>query len=125
MDGVSLVGGAFVAATIVCLIQYLRTRDRRQLLLATMFACQSQALSREWYDVWRDVFQAGVCAAGLGLALTLSLRLDAARRRALTIPPAPPEPAKTAAPVAPPSPGREPATESPGPEPPLSSAAPR
>jgi hypothetical protein len=55
-------GGAFVAATIVSLVQFLRVRDRRLLLVATMFACQSQALSREWYDVWRDVFQAGVCS---------------------------------------------------------------
>ena len=39
-----------------------------------MFACQSQALAREWYDVWRDVFQAGVCAAGLALVLALSPR---------------------------------------------------
>ncbi len=67
-------GGAFVAATIVSLIQFLRVRDRRLLLVATLFACQSQALSREWYDVWRDVFQAGVCAAGLGLLLVLSPR---------------------------------------------------
>ena len=51
--------GLFIAATVVSLLQYLRVRDRRLLLLAAMFACQSQALSREWYDVWRDVFQAG------------------------------------------------------------------
>ena len=67
-------GGAFVAATVVSLIQFLRTRDRRLLLLATMFACQSQALSREWYDVWRDVFQGAVCAAGLALLPLLSRR---------------------------------------------------
>jgi hypothetical protein len=64
----------FVAATVVSLLQYLRVRDRRLLLLAAMFACQSQALSREWYDVWRDVFQAGVCAAGLLLLRALSPR---------------------------------------------------
>jgi len=67
-------GGAFVAATVVSLIQFVRTRDRRLLLLAAMFACQSQALSREWYDVWRDVFQGAVCAAGLALVLTLPSR---------------------------------------------------
>ena len=49
------------------------------------FACQSQALSREWYDVWRDVFQAGVCAAGLALVLTLPPR--AARPPAKLAPP--------------------------------------
>lgn len=67
-------GGAFVAATVVSLIQFLRTRDRRLLLLAALFACQSQALSREWYDVWRDVFQGAVCAAGLALVLVLPPR---------------------------------------------------
>ena len=64
--------GLFIAATVVSLLQYLRVRDRRLLLLAAMFAFQSQALAREWYDVWRDVFQAGVCAAGLLLLLALS-----------------------------------------------------
>jgi hypothetical protein len=66
--------GLFIAATVVSLIQFLRVRDRRLLLLAAMFACQSQALSREWYDVWRDVFQAGVCATGLALLRALSPR---------------------------------------------------
>jgi hypothetical protein len=66
--------GGFVAATVVTLLQFLRLRDRRLLLLAAMFAFQAQALSREWYDFWRDVFQSGVCAAGLGLLLTLSSR---------------------------------------------------
>jgi hypothetical protein len=66
--------GGFVAATVVTLIQFVRLRDRRLLLLAAMFAFQAQALSREWYDFWRDVFQSGVCAAGLGLLLALSPR---------------------------------------------------
>ncbi len=80
--------GLFIAATVVSLLQYLRVRDRRLLLLAAMFACQSQALSREWYDVWRDVFQAGVCAAGLGLLLALSPRhTHAAASRAEAGPP--------------------------------------
>jgi hypothetical protein len=66
--------GGFIAATVVTLLQFLRMRDRRLLLLAAMFAFQAQALAREWYDVWRDVFQSGVCAAGLGLLLALSPR---------------------------------------------------
>jgi hypothetical protein len=66
--------GAFMAATVVTLLQFLRVRDRRMLLLAAIFAFQAQALAREWYDVWRDVFQTGVCAAGLGLLLALSPR---------------------------------------------------
>jgi hypothetical protein len=66
--------GAFMAATVVTLLQFLRVRDRRLLLLAAMLAFQAQALAREWTDVWRDVFQAGVCAAGLVLVLALSPR---------------------------------------------------
>jgi hypothetical protein len=67
-------GGAFVAGTVVALVQFVRVRDRRLLLVAAMLACQSQALGREWYDVWRDVFQAGVIAAGMALVLSLSPR---------------------------------------------------
>ena len=78
-----------MAATVVTLLQFLRARDRRLLLLAAMFACQAQALAREWYDVWRDVFQSGVCAAGLGLLLALSPR-HAHPVAPPTPPPAPP-----------------------------------
>jgi hypothetical protein len=66
--------GSFVAATVVSLLQFVRLRDKRLLLLAALFACQSQALAREWWDVWRDVYQSGVCAAGLALVLALSPR---------------------------------------------------
>jgi hypothetical protein len=58
----------------VSLLQYLRVRDRRMLVLAALFAFQAQALAREWWDVWRDVYQAGVCAAGLALLLLMSPR---------------------------------------------------
>ncbi len=64
--------GGFVAACVVSLLQFVRCRDRRLLLLAAMFAFQAQALSREWYDGWRDVFQAAVCAAGLLLMLAIT-----------------------------------------------------
>lgn len=89
--------GGFVAATVVTLLQFLRLRDRRLLLLAALFAFQAQALSREWYDFWRDVFQSGVCAAGLGLLLALSPRH----------PQAPPPPPPTAPPP-PPAPPEDP-----------------
>ena len=82
--------GLFVAATVVSLWQFLRVRDRRLLLLAAMFAFQSQALGREWYDVWRDVFQAGVCAAGLWLLLALSARAHVAPPRSEPAAPAVP-----------------------------------
>ena len=64
--------GGFIAATVVTLVQFVRLRDKRLLLLAALFAFQAQALSREWFDFWKDVFQSGVCAAGLGLLLALS-----------------------------------------------------
>jgi hypothetical protein len=79
--------GSFIGATVVTLMQFLRLRDRRLLLLAAMFAFQAQALAREWYDVWRDVFQVGVCAAGLGLLIALSPR----HVHAPAAPPPPPE----------------------------------
>jgi hypothetical protein len=66
--------GSFVAATVVSLLQFMRLRDKRFLLLAALFACQAQALGREWWDGWKDVYQAGACAAGLGLVLALSPR---------------------------------------------------
>jgi hypothetical protein len=69
--------GAYVAATVVALIQYLRLKDKRLLLLVALFACQAQALAREWFDFWKDVFQTGACAAGLALLLVLSLRRPA------------------------------------------------
>jgi hypothetical protein len=90
--------GIFVAAAVVSLVQFVRVRDSRLLFLAAMFACQSQALAREWYDVWRDVFQAGVCAAGMALLLSLSPRPAPAPRR----PVAPDPPAE---------PGSEPASD--------------
>lgn len=66
--------GAFVAACLVTLVQYFRFRDRKLMVLALLFLCQSQALARPWYDFWRDVFQVGACAAGLVLVLMLSPR---------------------------------------------------
>jgi hypothetical protein len=66
--------GAYVAATVVTLVQYLRVRDRRLLALVFLFVFQAQALSREWYDFKKDVFQTGACAAGLLLVLMLSPR---------------------------------------------------
>jgi len=73
-SGAPEVVGAYVAATVVTLVQYLRSRDRRLLALVLLFAFQAQALSREWYDFWKDVNQTGACAAGLLLVLLLSPR---------------------------------------------------
>ncbi len=66
--------GAYIAATIVALVQYLRLRDRRVLPLAALFAFEAQALSREWFDIWKYVFQGAACGAGLLTLLLLTLR---------------------------------------------------
>ncbi len=66
--------GAYVAATVVALVQYLRLKDRRLLLLVALFAFQAQALGREWFDAWKEVCQTAACACGLGLLLVLTLR---------------------------------------------------
>jgi hypothetical protein len=69
--------GVYIAATIIVLAQYLRLRERRLLPLAALFAFQVQALGREWWDVWKDVYQGAACGAGL-LLLVLTLRHPAA-----------------------------------------------
>jgi hypothetical protein len=102
------VTGLFVAATVVTLMQFMRVKDRRMLLLAAIFACQAQALGREWWDVWRDVYQAGACAAGLLLLLALSPRhgrhephpagAGAAAPQSGTLQPAAPEPGASSPP---------------------------
>ena len=66
--------GAYIAATIVALVQYLRLRDKRVLPLAALFAFEAQALSREWFDTWKYVFQGAACGAGLLMLLVLTLR---------------------------------------------------
>ncbi len=71
--------GPYFAATIVTLVQYFRLRDRRLLPLAALFAFQAQAYSREWFDVWQDVYEALACGAGLCLLLMLTLRPSAGR----------------------------------------------
>jgi hypothetical protein len=66
--------GAYVAATIVTLVQYLRLRDKRLLPLMALFAFEAQALGREWFDAWKDVFQGAACLAGLVMLMLLTMR---------------------------------------------------
>ena len=63
--------GFFIAATVVALMQLLRTRDRRVLPLLLLFVCLAQAHSRDWRDPWRDRFH--FLAGGCGLVLLLML----------------------------------------------------
>jgi hypothetical protein len=63
--------GAFVGATVVALVQYVRLRDRRLLLLMAMLLLEGFSLTREWWDAWKDVSQGAVCLLGLALALSL------------------------------------------------------
>ncbi len=56
------------------LVQFLRVREARLLLLLALFAAQALAFSREWWDPWQDVFQLAAGAAGLALVLLLSRR---------------------------------------------------
>ncbi len=65
--------GAFVAATVVALVQYVRSRDPRLLPLMALLALQASALSRDPGDFWRTVSLAGVCLAGLVLVFVLSV----------------------------------------------------
>ena len=72
--------GGFVAATVVALLQYLRSRDRRLLLLTAMFLLQAFSLTREWWDAWKDISQGAVCLVGVALVLTLGPARPPARR---------------------------------------------
>ena len=85
--------GAYIASMVVTLVQYVRLRDRRLLPLLALFAFQALALTRDWWDYEKEVFQTASCAAGLVLLLVLTLRR-----------PAPPEaPPPEAKPPSPPS----------------------
>jgi peptidoglycan/LPS O-acetylase OafA/YrhL len=64
--------GAFVAAAVVALYQFARSRDPRLLAVAAMLVLQAAALFDGWSDFWRDAFQLSVCLVGLGLVLMLS-----------------------------------------------------
>ncbi len=69
--------GAYVASMVVTLIQYVRLRDRRLLPLLALFAFQALALTRDWWDYKKEVFQTASCASGLVLLLVLTLRRPA------------------------------------------------
>ncbi len=85
--------GAYVASMVVTLVQYVRLRDRRLLPLLALFAFQALALTRDWWDYKKEVFQTASCASGLILLLVLTLRHPASPPPHDVSPPAPPPPA--------------------------------
>ena len=85
--------GAYVASMVVTVIQYLRLRDRRLLALLALLAFQALALTRDWWDYKKEVFQTASCAAGLVLLLVLTMRRPApAEAPPAEAPPAAPAP---------------------------------
>jgi hypothetical protein len=73
--------GAYVASLVVTLVQYVRLRDRRLLALLALFAFQALALTRDWWDYKKEVYQTASCAAGLLLLLMLTLHRSPAPPR--------------------------------------------
>jgi hypothetical protein len=69
--------GAYVASMVVTVIQYVRLRDRRLLPLLALFAFQALALTRDWWDYRKEVFQTASCAAGLVLLIVLTMHRPA------------------------------------------------
>ncbi|HEY6552527.1 MAG TPA: hypothetical protein VI669_04190 [Vicinamibacteria bacterium] len=66
--------GFFVAASVVTVLQFLRVKDRRLLLILALFVCLARAHSLEWWDPWKDRFHFAAGFAGLGLLLALGPR---------------------------------------------------
>ena len=64
--------GFFIAATVVALMQLVRTRDRRVLGLLALFVCLALAHSRRWDDPWKDRFHYAAGASGLALLFVLA-----------------------------------------------------
>ncbi len=69
--------GAYVASMVVTVIQYVRLRDRKLLPLLALFAFQALALTRDWWDYKKEVFQTASCAAGLVLLIMLTMHRTA------------------------------------------------
>jgi len=62
--------GAFVALSVVAIVQFVRGRDPRLLPVMAMAAFQAVALSTP--DIWKDISQGAVCVAGLVLIFMLT-----------------------------------------------------
>ena len=64
--------GFFVAALVVTLVQYVRSRERRLVPLMLLFAALAAAESREEWDPWQDGWRLVAGVAGLALWAMLS-----------------------------------------------------
>jgi hypothetical protein len=73
--------GAFVASTVVALVQYARSRNRRLLPLTAVFLVPAFALSRGWWEGWSDVLLGTICLVGLALVIVLPRREPATANR--------------------------------------------
>jgi uncharacterized membrane protein len=64
--------GAFVALTVVAIVQFARGRDPRLLPVMAMAALQALTLFLETGGTWKNLSQGAVCVAGLVLIFMLS-----------------------------------------------------
>jgi hypothetical protein len=72
--------GAFVAATVVGLVQYVRVPDRRLVPVMVMLLAPAFALSRGWWADTSTLVLGTVCLVGLLLVLGLAHRGSATRQ---------------------------------------------
>lgn len=71
--------GFFVAATVVALMQFLRTHDKRVLPLMVLFLAQAGAYVFEWWEPWRWRLEVMSGLAGLVLLACLDPHLTSRR----------------------------------------------
>ena len=63
-----------MAAAVVTVLQFLRVKDRRLLLLLALFVFLAEAHSLEWWNPWKERFHFAAGFAGLGLLGALAPR---------------------------------------------------
>jgi hypothetical protein len=66
--------GLYVATLAVALVQYVRTRERRLLLLMAWLALVAAGYARGLASRWADVFHVCAALAALGLVFLLAPR---------------------------------------------------
>lgn len=89
--------GFFVAAMVVALVRYLRTRERLILPLLALFTCLALAHSREWWDVWNMRWHLAAGVMGLWLLVLVGPRPRAHEATRITHDGLPPDDAQRVA----------------------------